>query len=381
MKVTFFSNFLNHHQLPFCTEMVKILGDDFKFVATEKIPAERIKLGYEDMNDMYDFVVKAYDRESEAYRLGIDSDIVIIGSAPKCYIKKRLSQKKITFRYSERIFKRGFKLKSFFSIFLNCTIKEKKNVYLLCSSAYTAFDYNLAGAYKGKTFKWGYFPNVKEYENIDELISKKEQNSILWVARFLDWKHPEIPLKIAKRLKNEGYNFTINMIGTGELFDDIKNKIIEMNLEDCVNLIGSMSPENVRTYMERSEIFLFTSDKGEGWGAVLNEAMNSACISIASHEIGAVPFLIKDNENGYIYEDGNEEDLYNKIKRVLDDKKILEKIGLNAYKTMYDLWNSKIAANRLMQLSNSLLNNEKFLKYDEGPCSKAICIKDNWYIK
>ena len=37
MKVAFYSNYLNHHQLPFCLEMVKSLGDDFKFIATEKI--------------------------------------------------------------------------------------------------------------------------------------------------------------------------------------------------------------------------------------------------------------------------------------------------------------------------------------------------------
>ena len=49
--------------------------------------------------------------------------------------------------------------------------------------------------------------------------------------------------------------------------------------------------------MEKSEIFLFTSDKGEGWGAVLNESMNSACAVVASHAIGSVPFLLKDGEN------------------------------------------------------------------------------------
>ena len=37
MKIAFFSNFLNHHQLPFCQEMIKILNDDFIFIATEPI--------------------------------------------------------------------------------------------------------------------------------------------------------------------------------------------------------------------------------------------------------------------------------------------------------------------------------------------------------
>ena len=37
MKVTFYSNFLTHHQVPFCLEMQKRLGDDFKFVGNNKI--------------------------------------------------------------------------------------------------------------------------------------------------------------------------------------------------------------------------------------------------------------------------------------------------------------------------------------------------------
>lgn len=66
MKVTFVSNFLTHHQLPFCLEMVKKYKDDFKFVATIKITQERLNLGYKDMDYDYDFLVRAYENE-ESY--------------------------------------------------------------------------------------------------------------------------------------------------------------------------------------------------------------------------------------------------------------------------------------------------------------------------
>ena len=42
--------------------------------------------------------------------------------------------------------------------------------------------------------------------------------------------------------------------------------------------------------------------------------MNSACVPIASHSIGSTPYLIDNGVNGFIYQDGNEEDLYSKIK-------------------------------------------------------------------
>lgn len=378
MKVTFFSNFMNHHQLPFCLEMVNIFGENFKFVATTKIDDERIKLGYEDMNKKYDFIVRAYEGEEKAMQLGQDSDIVIIGSAPDKYIKRRIKDRKITFRYSERVYKNGFKIKSFLSILINRTIKEKNKVYLLCASAYSANDYNMAGAYKNKCYKWGYFPKVIKYDNIQEVISRKKDKSVLWVARFIDWKHPEIPIKLAKKLKESGYEFSINMIGTGKLENKIEKLIKENNLSNNVKLLGAMPSNKVRKYMEESKIFICTSDRGEGWGAVLNEAMNSACALVASHEIGSVPFLIKDKENGLIYENGNIEDLYNKVKVLLDNNQLCDNYGKKAYETMLNIWNPKIATERFIKLARELQNDKVCTLFEEGPCSRAERIRDNW---
>ena len=83
MKVSFYSNFLTHHQLPFCLEMYKKYGDNFKFVSTVKINEERLSLGYKDMDNDYSFVLKAYESDEkykEAMQLALDSDVVIMGS-------------------------------------------------------------------------------------------------------------------------------------------------------------------------------------------------------------------------------------------------------------------------------------------------------------
>lgn len=380
MKITFFSNYLNHHQLPFCLEMAERLGEDFKFVVTTKISEKRLKLGYKDMDNDYPFVVKAYDDGKKALEIGNESDVVIIGSAPTMYIKERLKEGKLTFRYSERIFKKGFNVKSFLSVLLKRAIFERRNIYLLCSSAYSANDYNMAGAYRNRCFKWGYFPEVKEYENIDKILKEKKQNRILWAGRFLDWKHPDLVIEVARKLKENNYDFEINMIGIGEMYDSVSKMIKQYNLQDNVKLLGSMSPGEVRKNMEDSLIYLFTSDRGEGWGAVLNESMNSGCAVVASHEIGSVPFLITNNKNGLIYKDGDSDDLFNKVKYLLDNNDVCKKLGKNAYLTMANLWNARIAAERIISLSEQLLNGQTLTVYEDGPCSIAKELKDNWYM-
>jgi glycosyltransferase involved in cell wall biosynthesis len=45
-------------------------------------------------------------------------------------------------------------------------------------------------------------------------------------------------------------------------------------------------------------VFIFTSDRNEGWGAVLNEAMGSGCAVVAADLIGSVPYLIEHKKMG-----------------------------------------------------------------------------------
>ena len=36
MKFVFASNYLNHHQRPFCDEMYRVLGENFSFISNEE---------------------------------------------------------------------------------------------------------------------------------------------------------------------------------------------------------------------------------------------------------------------------------------------------------------------------------------------------------
>jgi len=246
---------------------------------------------------------------------------------------------------------------------------QNKNHYLLCASAYMPKDCKLFGCFKNRMYRWGYFPEVKEH-NLDELMSHKQQNKLLWVGRFLDWKHPEYAVMLAKKLKQSGYNFTLDMIGCGELEADIKNMIEQENLTDCVNMLGSMPPENVREHMEKAEIFLFTSDRNEGWGAVLNEAMNSGCAVVANREIGSVPFVIEDAKNGVVY-DSSFNDFYSKVVGLLEDKEKTQDIGEKAYETLAEKWNAKVAAERLVKLIENIRTNKNHNIFEKDVCSKV----------
>ena len=384
MTIVFVSNFFNHHQKFLADAMYDLIGDDYYFIETEPISEERLNMGWGG-DSKPSYVKQNYINDSsreECQSIINEADVVIHGSALYSLLTDRLKRGKLTFKYSERIYKGGCPYHKLPRHFILNSIKYRryKNFYILCASAYTSADFAKTFTFLKKAYKWGYFTEVKRYEDINALIGSKQKASILWVARLIGWKHPEIAVEVARKLKRDGYIFNMNLIGNGELEENIRSMIDEYDIGDCVHMLGAMRPEQVREHMEKSEIFLFTSDRNEGWGAVLNESMNSACAVVASHAIGSVPFLIKNGENGLVYEDGDVDELYTKIKYLLDCPNERKKISDMAYQTMINEWNAENAAKRFIKICEKILDSDKSpFPYLDGVCSKAKVLKDHWY--
>lgn len=375
MKIVFVSNYFNHHQMAFTEEIFNKLRNDFTFISTTTMREERRVLGYSQQS-LPGYVLLSYmgvEEYNKAMELIMNADVAIVGSAPFKMLQRRILAGKLVFRYSERPFKMQpsalrvlyFALKSYLLNF------PYRNIYMLGASAFTSSDYSTIGMFRNKSYRWGYFPNTKVYD-VNTLMSTKRHNKILWCGRFISWKHPDDVLCIAKMLKDNGYLISIDFIGTGEKTLQLYELAQKLDILDIVTFCGPMSPDQVRKQMENAGIYLFTSDRKEGWGAVLNESMNSGCAVIASDAIGSVPYLIQDGENGFIYESGNLEMLYEKVKYLLDNPMEQIRLGEAAYATITEKWNARVAADRFLQLTQKIIDGEKSPDlYVDGPCSKA----------
>lgn len=381
MNVLFISNYFTHHQKPFSDAMYDATNGQYIFLATAKMTEERVKLGWGDV-EIPSYVKEVNMTDKVALEKAIDlintADVVIHGSLYSNLIKRRVKSRKLTFECTERPYKSLARYLKMPIYAYKCLVY--RNMYLLCAGAYVAKDYSRTFGYLGKAYKSGYFPIDIRYKSIDAVINNKKKDTILWSGRFIDWKHPEIPVLIAKRLREDGYNFTLNIIGAGPFYDKIEQMININDLQNYVHILGVMSPENVRSYMERSEIFLFTSDRNEGWGAVLNESMNSGCAVVASHAIGSVPFMIQNYQNGIIYQNGDLEDIYAKVVWLLKNPTERSVMGASAYDSIVNTWNAKKSVANLIQLIHCLQSGEN-TPITEGPYSKAELLSDNWFKK
>lgn len=362
MKCTFVSNYLNHHQIPVSTCLYELLGDGYRFVQTQPMEAERRNMGWKEDADGQRWLVRSYEEPELAERLLEESDIVIFGGCEnEEIILPRLRKGRPVIRYSERIYKDGqwkcITPKGLVRKYRDHIRFRGAPVYLLCAGAYVASDFHLIRAYPEKMLRYGYFTEFVPCgpEGAHAERQHGDVPVILWAGRFLSWKHPDDAIRLAADLRKEGFSFRLRMVGGGEMERTLKDQVQAEALSETVCFTGFMNPEQVREQMKQADIFLFTSDHREGWGAVLNESMNSGCAVVANEGAGASPYLVEDGENGFLYANGDYDRLKACVRRLLSDHALRRQMGSRAYETIRDVWNPETAAKRLVSLCGQIV--------------------------
>jgi glycosyltransferase involved in cell wall biosynthesis len=287
---------------------------------------------------------------------------IILGSCPLWILNYCIMKKKFIIIYTERLFRNGL-IKSLNPVFLYTTIfpllklRDYPKKLLLSVGKYTYFDFKFLGIFNNNFLKWGYYPKFYKY-NYKKLLIKNSNLivKILWVGRFISWKHPEKAILLARFLKKANIQFSMKIIGEGPLETRIKKLIMKYSLCDQCRVYKFKKKQLVINEMLKSNIFLMTSDQNEGWGVVTNEAMNSGCIVIGNKYVGSISFLINNTTNGFTY-NGTDEDLFLKTLYVIQNiSKLNTFIPVNAYKTIKNEWNSKSASRKLYKVLKNKFN-------------------------
>ena len=375
----FISNYFNHHQVPLSQELYNLTDGNFRFIELEEMPQSFKDSGYPSYDDCPMLVQawKSADNMKLANDLVRSAEVVIYGSIKSYkWIMARLNDGKLTFECGERWLKRGWlnilSPRLLRAQWLYHTNYYNKPLYRLNASAYAADDMKKLHSFKGRCYKWGYFTAVPDLD-IEAVIRERAKNvkpSFIVVARLISWKRVELVVEAAKRLRERGLSFDIDIYGSGPEKKKLERRIAKYCLTDCVKLCGNVSNDKIHELMREHDALLFTSDKNEGWGAVANEAMSNGCPVIGSHAIGAVPFLINDGVNGLVFESGNIEHLASRMWKFAMSKEIQHDMAVQSYLTMKNDWSPAQAARRLIRLIHDLQSGNSS-EVAAGPCSLA----------
>lgn len=161
--------------------------------------------------------------------------------------------------------------------------------------------------------------DITQIQNLSASISLNNQEDyFLLVSRLVKGKGLFELIDIYNELKSSGITHKLYIIGDGELYIPIKEKIIQKGLiNDCI-LLGEIT--NPYPYFKGAKLFLFTSES-EGLGMVLLESMACGTPVIAMDcPTGPKDIIGADNEYGKLIPMHNKEQFVNAVVELLSDK-------------------------------------------------------------
>lgn len=375
--IVFVSNFVSPHVIPLCDELYASTKSALLFIETRVMSEERRNLGYNQLrNRKYVIKCEEYINNPIKYRKIIDEAEVVLASflsIDNSLLFDRVSSNKLTFLLSERIFKKGIlKLidpRFWSNLYFLSKIRNKK-FHLLCMGAYVAKDFARCGFPIDRMWKFGYITKIED-NDIERKFSDKHNETIklLWVGRMIWWKRPFHVIKAVEKLKKNRCRFTLDIVGGGKLEKKVRSYIEQSNISE-ITYHGTLTNNKVREMMLESDILVCTSNHLEGWGAVINEGLNTGCLVVANKDMGATPYLIKNGITGYSYR-GGATNLFKILANVIE-KENIKQIAQNGYMYIQESWSASVAAERLLNLVSQIKVDFPSTEiYKEGICSKA----------
>lgn len=182
---------------------------------------------------------------------------------------------------------------------------------------------------KNTKIKVEYIPNCLDI--FPERVSSLDEKNIISVGRLSPEKGFDDLIDVFEIVNSKHPDWSLNIVGGGVLFDYLKNKINQKNLEGIINLTGFKDKNELSELYLNSSIYVMTSWT-ESFGLVLAEAGSYGIPLLAFEDAGGPKEIIHEGKNGFLISNRDKEEMANKICMLIEDVNLRDKLGREARK-------------------------------------------------
>ena len=183
--------------------------------------------------------------------------------------------------------------------------------------------------------------------------SKNDKFTVGFISRIDIGKGWDILIDAINILNLKSLNLKVIMAGSGKQVDLMNTMIKENRLENMINYVGHIHPNDLPFFYNQFDVFVLSSTLDESLGLVGLEALSCGIPVIASDIGGHTSYL--NQKNGILFETGNAHELAMKIHSTL--KQDLSKMKHHARGTALKFDKEKVFSELSNQFHN-LLNGE-----------------------
>jgi glycosyltransferase involved in cell wall biosynthesis len=152
----------------------------------------------------------------------------------------------------------------------------------------------------------------KEFRKKYNLENKK---ILISVGRIVALKGHKLVIEILPELED----FVYIIIGKGGNLENLKNLAKKLGVEKKVLFLGEINNKELYKYINMADLFIQPTIGNEAFGITLIEAM--ACnIPVIASKNGGMIEIVKESENGFLFEINNKKELKEKILKAINIK-------------------------------------------------------------
>ncbi|MFE4836552.1 glycosyltransferase [Arthrobacter sp. NPDC056691] len=147
----------------------------------------------------------------------------------------------------------------------------------------------------------------------DEVIEPHEHPTVLFAGRLAEEKHVDVLIKAVAATPAD-LNVHLEIVGGGEVRPALEALVERLGLQNRVKFLGLASDDELREAYIRADLFCMPGT-AELQSLVTLEAM-SASTPVLLADAMALPHLVRDGENGYLFTPNDHADLAGKMTRI-----------------------------------------------------------------
>lgn len=147
-----------------------------------------------------------------------------------------------------------------------------------------------------------------------EVIEPHANPTVMFAGRLAEEKHVDVLINAVSKTPAE-LNVHLEIVGGGEVRPALEEQAARLGLGERVKFLGLASDAELREAYIRADLFCMPGT-AELQSLVTLEAM-SASTPVLLADAMALPHLVRDGENGYLFTPNDSDDLAAKITRIL----------------------------------------------------------------
>ena len=159
---------------------------------------------------------------------------------------------------------------------------------------------------------------------------------ILYLGRIIEQKGLDVLIKAFSTIEQEWEDAYMLICGDGNFRSSCESIVKEMQIKHVIFAGLIIQEEEKASFYKTADIFVLPArivageEMAEGWGLVINEAMSMGKPIITTDAVGAAEDLVRNGLNGFVVKNGEIEELYLALRKMVEDPILRKTMGENS---------------------------------------------------